>query len=200
MKWSSFGPRLAALAAGVLLVGMLGSAASAVQYPPPTGNVSLSASNATPAAGASISISATAVSQFGTPASGLSCTFQIVSQPGSSAFVDTDPKVTDADGMASTTLNVGTTAGMIVVGANCGELSSHVTVQVRANAPAAPAAPIEPAAPAAPAATTLRLPPTGTGPEGSTPDGLFLIATLGLLCVAAGSALRITAKQARRSR
>jgi hypothetical protein len=185
MKWSSLGVKLAGLAAGILLVGMLGSTAQA--YPPPTGSVSMSTSSATPPAGTSVSISTTVLNQFGSPAFGLSCTFQVLSQPGTSAVVDAGPKVTDDNGIATTTLNVGTTAGTIVVGANCGDLSGQVLVAVQAGAPGA-----------VPGAVTLRLPPTGTGPVDTAPNGLILLAT-GLLCVVAGSGLRIAAKRARGS-
>ena len=181
MKWSSLGVKLAGLAAGVLLVGMLGSTAQA--YPPPTGSVSMGTSSATPSAGTSVSISTTVLNQFGSPAFGLSCTFQVLSQPGTSAVVDTSRKVTDDYGMATTTLNVGTTAGTIVIGANCGEMSGQVSVAVQAGAPGA---------------VTLRLPPTGTGPADRVPNGLILVAT-GLLCVVAGSGLRVAARRARGS-
>jgi len=160
---------------------MLGGTASA-QYPPPTGSVSMSTSSATPATGTSVSISTTALNQFGTPAFGLSCTFQVLSQPGSGAVVDAGPKVTDANGVASTTLNVGTTPGSIVVGANCGELSSQVLVEVQ-GAPAG----------------TLRLPATGTGSE-AAPTVPVLIVTLfatGLICVAGATSLRRAARRIR---
>ena len=181
MKWSSLGVKLAGLAAGVLLVGMLGSTASAV-YPPPTGSVSMSTSSTTPAAGTSVSISTTVLNQFGSPAFSLSCTFQVLSQPGSDAVVDAGPKVTDDNGVASTTLNVGAAAGTIVVGANCGEMSGQVSVTVQG----------------ASGAPTLRLPPTGTGPAETAPIWLIVLAT-GLLCVVAGSSLRIAARRARGS-
>jgi hypothetical protein len=183
MKWSSLGVKLAGLAAGILLVGMLGSTAQA--YPPPTGSVSMSTSSATPPAGTSVSISTTVLNQFGSPAFGLSCTFQVLSQPGTNAVVDAGPKVTDGNGIATTTLNVGTTAGTIAVGANCGEMSGQVSVAVQAGA-------------GAPGAVTLRLPSTGTGPADTAPNGLILLAT-GLLCVVAGSGLRVAARRARGS-
>ncbi|MBE3109593.1 MAG: Ig-like domain-containing protein [Acidobacteria bacterium] len=184
MKWSSIGVKLAGLAAGFLLVGMLGGTASA--YPPPTGSVSMSTSSSTPAAGTSITISTTVLNQFGSPAFGLSCTFEVISQPGSGAAVDASPKLTDDNGVASTTLNVGTTSGSIVVGANCGTLSGQVLVNVQSGAPGA---------------VQLRLPATGTGSE-EAPSGLMLLAALmatGISCVAAGQSLRIAAKRARGS-
>jgi len=180
MKWSSLGVKLAGLAAGILLVGMLGSTAQA--YPPPTGSVSMGTSSATPSAGTSVSISTTVLNQFGSPAFGLSCTFQVVSQPGTSAVVDTSPKVTDDYGIATTTLNVGTTAGTIVVGANCGEMSGQVSVTVQG----------------APGAVTFRLPATGSGPHEAAPIWLIILAS-GLVCVVAGSGLRIAARRARGS-
>jgi hypothetical protein len=184
MKWSSIGVKLAGLTAGFLLVGMLGGTASA--YPPPTGSVSMSTSVLTPAPGSSVSISTTVLNQFGSPAFSLSCTFSIVSQPGTSAVVDAGPKMTDDNGVVTTNLNVGTTPGSVVVGANCGTLSGQVLVDVQAGAPGA---------------VQLRLPATGTGPE-AAPSGLMLLATLlagSLICVAAGTGLRIAARRARGS-
>jgi hypothetical protein len=185
MKWSSIGVKSVGLAAGLLLVGMLASTASAV-YPPPTGSVSMSTSSATPAAGTSVSISTTVLNQFGSPAFGLSCTFQVLSQPGTDASVDAGPKITDDNGVASTTLNVGTTPGTIVVGANCGDLSGQVSMTVQGAA-------------GAPGATTLRLPPTGTGRDAAAAPTWLIVLATGLVCVVAGSGLRIAAKRTRGS-
>jgi hypothetical protein len=141
-------------------------------------------SNATPATGTTVSVSATVLNQFGTPAFGLACTFQIVSQPGSDAVVDAGPKITDDAGIATTTLSTGTTPGDIVIDATCGELTSQVLVQV-GRAPAG----------------TMTLPPTGTGPD-AAPTGPALIATLlavGLICVAGSTSLRRAAKRNRDS-
>ena len=87
MKWSSFGCKLAALFAGLLLVGVVGGG-TALAYPPPTGSVTMTLSNSAPATGATVSISATVVNQAGVAQSGLECTFQVVSQPGTGATVD----------------------------------------------------------------------------------------------------------------
>ena len=183
MKWSSIGSKWVALAAAVLMIGIMGATASAVQYPPPTGNVSMTASNAAPAAGSTISISATAMDPTGAVLANLACTFNIVSQPGTSAVVDAGPKTTNASGVATTSLNVGTTAGTVVVGTLCGELSSQVTVQVAA-------------------AAGVRMPATGTGPVDSAPYGLAMIAGLlagGLTFLFAGSALCVVARRVRGS-
>jgi len=182
MKWSSFGSKLAALFAGLLLVGMVGG--TALAYPPPTGSVSMTASNGAPAPGTTISVSATVVNQSGVAQSGLSCTFQIASQPGTGAAVDTTPTLTDTNGVASALLAVGSTPGEIVVNANCGGLTSQVLVAVGGSA--APAT----------APMGLNMPSTGTGPVDTTPSGLLLtLLAGGLLLVVCGSAVRVATKR-----
>jgi hypothetical protein len=169
---------LAAPFAGLLLFGMVGS--TALAYPPPTGSVSMTLSNIAPATGATVSISATVLNQAGVAQSGLECTFQVLSQPGTGATVDATPKLTDASGIATTSLNVGTTPGAILVGATCGQLTSQVEVEVTAAA--------------APASDNL--PSTGTGPVDTTPSGLLLtLLAGGLLLVVSGSAMRIATKR-----
>lgn len=182
MKWFSLSSKLAALFAGLLLVGMLGGTASA--YPPPTGSVSMSLSSPAPTTGSTVSISATVINPAGAVVPGIECTFAVISQPGTGATVEAGPKMTGANGVATTSLTTGTTAGTITVGANCGELSSQVLVQ--ATAPAAGAA-------------NLGMPRTGTGPGETTPIGLFLTVLLvsGMACLAAGQTLRIVSKQTR---
>jgi hypothetical protein len=186
MKWFSFGSKLTALCASLLLVGALGG--TALAYPPPTGSVSMSLSNTTPTTGSTVSISATVINQAGAAVQGIECTFAIISQPGTGATVEAGPKLTNYGGVATTTLTTGDAAGTVVVGANCGEMSSQVLVQTTAAAPSAGAA-------------TLRVPPTGTGPGDTTPIGLFLTVLMvgGIACLAGGQTLRIVSKRARGS-
>jgi len=101
---------------------------SQAQYPPPTGSVSLSVSSSTPTVGQSVVLSVQIVDPTGTAVAGTSCSFAITQQPGADAFVVAGPVVTDAAGMANTTLNVGTTPGLIGVEAQCGELSALTSV------------------------------------------------------------------------
>ena len=147
----------------VAALGTLGALALGVaqaQYPPPTGNLTLRAETTTPPLGGVLGISATARDQRGAAVAGVACTFAIISQPGTDAGVEPGPFVTDASGVANTTLRVGSTPGNIVVGANCGDLTSQVLV-------------------AAGGAAAPGLPATGQGPEGSDKPGRVLGGVLG---------------------
>jgi hypothetical protein len=150
-----------ALAVLVLLSAALWVGSAAAQYPPPTGNLVLNTSSTSPPTGSTVSISATASDPTGTPISGLSCTFSIVSQPGAGAYIDPGPYVTDVYGIARTNLTVGDTAGTILVGCDCGQFSSVLSVAAGAEETAA-----------------AQLPATGTGLDGS--DG-WTVSTLALI-------------------
>jgi len=100
--------------------------------------------------------------------SGLACTFDIASQPGSDAAVYPGPVYTDPTGTATTSLQVGSTAGPIIVDANCGDLTAQVSV-------------------VSGAAVAVQLPATGEGPDsgsGSPFAGLWIL--LGVFAAAAG--------------
>jgi hypothetical protein len=159
----------------------------------------MSLSNTAPVTGTAVSISATVVNHRGAVVPGIECTFAVISQTGTGATVEAGPKITDANGVATTTLSTGTAAGTIVVGADCGELSSQVSVQTTAAPPVV--VPAVPPAAAPAGATTISMPRTGTGPEEIAPIGLFLTVLLvgGLACLAAGETLRIVSKRARNS-
>jgi hypothetical protein len=156
---------LVALAASLLALPLFHGAARA-QYPPPTGNVTLTAGTTAPTLGSTVPISATIRDQYGSVVAGIACTFSIISQPGTDASVVPGPVMTDPNGVAQTTLNVGGTAGTIVVGALCGELSAQTSVVSSAAA--------------------VGLPPTGTNQAEGTPAG-----TVWALSIAAGAALGI---------
>ena len=162
-----WGWRLAILATALLLAGMAWGSARA-QYPPPTGNVTLTSSITAPQVGDTITITALVRDVAGAAVSGLACTFDITSQPGSDASVYPGPVYTDLTGVATTSLRVGSTAGPIIVGANCGDLSAQVSV-------------------VSGAAVAVQLPATGEGPDSgdSSPfAGLWIL--LGVFVAAAG--------------
>ena len=161
------------LAAVLGTLGALASSAVHAQYPPPTGNLTLRATTTTPPVGGVLGISATARDPTGAPVAGIACTFEIISQPGTDASVDPGPFATDANGVATTNLQVGSTTGNILVGANCGDLTSQVLVAAGGGAPAP------------------RLPATGQGPDNSETPGWLLGAALGALgTLAAGLVFR----------
>ena len=121
----------------------------------------MTAETTSPPVGGAAGISVTARDQTGAAVAGIACTFRVISQPGNDATVDAGPFVTNASGVANTTLRAGSTPGNIVVGAICGELSSQVLVTAGAAAPAP------------------GLPATGQGPGASEPAGWVLGVLLG---------------------
>lgn len=124
-KWAWSG---AVLALGALVVWMGLPGGAQAQYPPPTGSVTLLASNATPAVGESVVLGVQIVGPTGAPVVGQSCSFAITQQPGTDAYVVAGPVITDSAGTAETTLNVGSTPGIIGVQAQCGEFSALTSV------------------------------------------------------------------------
>ena len=178
---------LGALGLGmVLALGLLAQAWA--QYPPVTGNVVLTAGDATPELGEEITLNAAVLDESGEPLVGVECTFSIVEQPGGDASVDAGPFTTDADGNVSTTLDTGSTAGAIVVEANCGELSAQVSLVAGAAAPPASQPDAEPPA---------SLPETGGG-GGSSSAGWAIWAIVAAGAVAGLSSLSIAWRWVRR--
>lgn len=175
-----WGWRWAILAVALLLAGTVVGAARA-QYPPPTGNVTLTSSITAPQTGGTVTITALVRDVAGAAVAGQACTFSIASQPGTDASVFAGPVNTDLTGVATTTLQVGSTPGPIIVESTCGGLSSQVSVIAGAAA--------------------VELPATGTGPVGSEND--FTLIGLWLLLGVSGAALglmvaRDLARRARR--
>jgi 5'-nucleotidase len=163
------------LALGALVAWMALPGGAQAQYPPPTGSVTLSVSSATPAVGESVVLGVQIVSPTGTPVAGASCSFAITEQPGTDAYVVAGPVATDAAGIAATTLNVGSTPGLISVQAQCGELSAMTSV-------------------VAGAAQAVALPATGEGSMASS-GGL----SPWLVALAAGVVLALAAAGVRRA-
>lgn len=113
---------------GALVVWMGVPGGVQAQYPPPTGSVTLSVSDATPAVSESVTLGVQIVDATGAPVVGESCSFAITQQPGTDAYVVAGPVITDATGMAQTTLSAGSTPGLIGVQCQCGELSALTSV------------------------------------------------------------------------
>lgn len=156
--------------AGILLTNLAGAPASA-QYPPAAGSVTVAAANASPTVGQTVSLAATVHDAGGAPMAGVSCSFSIGSQPGSDANVAPSNAVTDATGIATTGLNVGSTPGTITVEALCGELSTQISVA--AGAAEAPSTTGTTAAPSATGATAGQLPGAGSGPSQAAQSRTF---------------------------
>lgn len=194
MKWMSISVKVVALAVVALALGTMTRGASA-QYPPPTGGVSLEVSSSTATAGSSVAVSAKVIAPNGTAVSGISCTFAVVSQPGSDAAVNPGPFTSDANGVVTSSLAVGTTPGSIIVGVQCGELSSRVSVVVSGAAQGTGTG-------TGADAGAVFLPSTGTGPMESAFFGVQAVIALlacGIVALAAGSALMLRARRVRAS-
>jgi hypothetical protein len=197
MKWFSFSLKVVVLAVVAALIGSL-SVKETAAYEPPTGSATLSAtlsgSSTTVSVGGSTVLTLTVVDSSGDPVEGKSCELYISSQPGTDAAVTQDSTATDASGVITGSLYVGTTLGTVEVTANCGNLFAGLSVVVAgAGAAAPPQAPLEPP-------VQVIMPPTGVGPTAyGEPYGLGVIALLagGLTMLMAGSALFLKARRVR---
>jgi hypothetical protein len=129
-------------------------------------------SDSTPAAGATTDVCCTALDENGDPIEGVTCTFTIVSQPGTDATLDTTTGVTDAQGKACAVLSAGSTPGEITVEVESGDITSQVKATVGEEVVVAP----PPVAP----------PPTGAGAGGGgTGWQVWLIGISSVLAAAA---------------
>ena len=128
-----------AAAAFVVAVG-----ASNAQYPPPRGSVTLTADDPTPDPGSSVQIACHVRNAGGAAVQGENCVFLIESRGGTAASLPLEAvvAVTDAAGMAYTTLYTGTQAGVVVIKVEAGGLSSALVMEVL-SAVSPPAAPLE---------------------------------------------------------
>jgi len=185
MKWFSFSLKVVVLAVVAALIGSL-SVKETAAYEQPTGSATLTGSSTTVSVGGSTELTLTVVNSAGNPWAGKSCELYISSQPGTGASVTQGSATTDAGGVITGILHVGTTLGTVQVTANCGNLFAGLSVVVVAGAAVAPPqAPVEPG--------RIAMPPTGVGPAAyGEPSGLGLIIALlagGSLTLAAGSVL-----------
>ena len=167
---------------GVLIAVVACSAIAFAQYPPPAGSVTAGVSNPAPGTGATVTATCLVVDSQGQPVANEPCTFTIISQPGTDATLGV-PSVTantNAQGVATAALSIGTTSGTIVVGVSAMGIQSQVTVNAQA-----PAATASPGATLPPGAQPGAAPPTGAGEpgEGQVPTavwGMAIGAAIGL--------------------
>ena len=191
MKWFSFSLKVVVLAVVAALIGSL-SVKETAAYPQPTGSATLTGSSTTVSVGGSTELTLEVVDSAGSPVAGKACTLYISSQPGTDASITQDSATTDAGGVITGTLYVGTTRGTVEITANCGNLFAGLSV-IAGAAVAPPQAPVEPG--------RITMPPTGVGPaaDGET-YGLGLIIALlagGFVTLAAGSVLFLRARGVR---
>lgn len=176
-RWTRSG---AVLALGTLVIWMGVPGGAQAQYPPPTGSATLLASDATPTVGESVVLNVQIVDTAGAPVEGASCLFTIAEQPGTNASVLAGPVITDAAGIAETTLTVGSIQGIIGVQAQCGELSALTSV-------------------VAGAAQAVGLPATGDGSMASGGGSLLWLVALATGVVLALAAVGVRRAGSRRS-
>ncbi len=125
-----------AVAIGLILGLGAGLASQAeAQNPPPVGSVLLASTDTTPGLAEEITISAGVQGQAGVATAGVACTFRLTKQPGDDATVDDGPFFTDGAGQVLTTLNSGTTEGIIIVEATCGDVSAQDSLLVGEQSP-----------------------------------------------------------------
>ncbi|MEX1254630.1 MAG: Ig-like domain-containing protein [Dehalococcoidia bacterium] len=129
----------------------------------PTGGVDVTVSDDSPAPGDTVDVTATATDADGSPIEGAECTFRIYSQPGDDASVGEGPVTTDANGQATTTLDVGSTVGTVEVLATCGAFAEVLAVEVG-----------------------VALPPTGAG-GGASDTTTWLVLSAGLAALGLGA-------------
>jgi hypothetical protein len=156
------------------------------QYPAPAGNVTVTASETTATVGGSVTISATVRDVNGDPVAERRCLLVIARQPGTDASLTPASATTDASGVVTATLEVGSSPGIIEVTITCGSVSGNVSVVA-----GAATAPEQGAPPASP----IELPNTGDGGTAAfgghrTATGLWLGAVAVLLLFGVGRTAR----------
>jgi hypothetical protein len=129
------GMRVIGAAAVTLLVplALLFGATTALgqAYPPPSGNCFIILSDPNPPTDSDVLFKIVISDVNGDPVPGVEGTAEIVSQPGSSAFISPTNFTTDTSGAAMLTLHTGDAPGPITILAKCGAvLSTQVTLPV----------------------------------------------------------------------
>jgi hypothetical protein len=174
---------LAVAALGIGLVAITAGSAHADYPPTSAASIVVAATSPTVAPGGTTPIAAVVQDSTGSRVAGTLCSFAIASQPGSDASVADARATTNSNGIATTTLNVGSTPGSIVVNAQCGTISSATTVVAGAS--------VSPA----PARAGLPSTGTGTGTDGSASAMVWLV--LGLMAFTGLGALHLARRAGR---
>ncbi len=176
------------IAAAALLASAWGATAALAQYPPPTGNVTVTTSSATAPLGGTVTLTLTVKDVNGAPVANRACTLSIASQPGTGASVTPASATTNASGVVSANLSVGTTAGVVSVSANCGGVLGVASVNV-GGVQTAPS-------------SGVGLPATGTGINSSGTSGItyvfIALAAAGVLIALSAGGVTVASKRRRR--
>lgn len=158
--------------AGVVSVAVLTVAVSTrgahAQYPPPVGNCVIVTSGTSAPGGGSVNVTVTVRDGNGNLQSGVAVPLNVTRQPGTGASVTPPSGTTDASGVVTGVLNVGSTAGAVDVTASPAGMSCSATVTVGTQA-------VE---------SQVALPNTGTG--GSAADATTILFA-SILLLAAGA-------------
>lgn len=151
------------------------------QYPPTSNmTVQIAGSSTGAQVGGTVSMAVT-VQDTGTPQPGVACSFAVDSQPGNDAKLATTEGTTNSQGIATTSLFVGSSPGKVDVTATCNGVTQHFGMVLGASTSPA----------------TVALPNSGSGPTGTHGDSLsWLVIGLALL----GGAGALTVTRARRMR
>lgn len=171
----------------LLLMAISNSGMARAQYPTPSGNLTVAASQTTATAGQSVTVTATLLDVNGTRLASHSCTLNILSQPGTDASVTPANANTDASGVVTATVNVGTTPGTITVRVTCGSVIGSVSVVAGASV-----------RPSLPPRSAVELPNTGSGASGQShgSDITGVLAAALVLLVLGGHAVRSRRRRA----
>lgn len=162
------------LLAGTIALGSLAGslAVASAQYPPPVGNCVVAASATATGQGGAVHLTITVRDLDGNVVQGEPVALSVTKQPSGAASVRAAAATTDANGVVTAVLNVGSAAGVVEVTALTAEVSCRASVTVQGGE-------VEGA---------VELPETGSGPSDSL--GVQGLATLafsaGALLVGAG--------------
>jgi hypothetical protein len=177
MHWSAWKVWIAPAALSIALVAVIAGLSTTAHAQPPYPPVAPSVvtgevRETTPAVGESTDVCCTVLDENADPIEGATCTFIIVSQPGTDATLDTTTGVTDVQGKACAVLSAGSTPGEITVEVESGGITSQI--QATVGEEEAPEEEI-----------VIAPPPTGGGPGGGDNWGGWLTGISSVLAAAA---------------
>lgn len=102
------------------------------EVPPTNVVVDVTVSDNSPDVGDTVDVSVTVTDDAGNPRADVACSFDIIDQPGDDAVLESDTGTTDASGVATVGLDVGSTPGTIQIATDCGGVTEVLEVVVSA--------------------------------------------------------------------
>lgn len=171
---------LMSLAVGAAVASQSGRALA--QYPPPQGSCVVTTSASVVNPHDAVDVGVTVFDVNGNPVPGVVTQTSVSRQPGSDAVLQGGAATTNASGMASATLDAGSTGGSIGLSARTDAVSCAATVIVGEGA----------------VLGAVRLPDTGSGSRGHGDSlaafGAFLLGVAGVAAVGAAASRRATGR------